>query len=331
MKVLVLGATGFLGSNLVRALLAKGDDVRALVRPSSKVLPLKGLDVERVQGDLQDAASLSRACAGVRVVYQCASYYPPQTISVEAATRQALAETRNLLRAVRGTSMDRLVFTSTLTTIGFPEDPGQLATEDCPFVSLFPNNPYLMAKAAMERAILEATREGIPAVVVNPTAFYGPYDRKPTSGTQILMIARGQMPAYVQGPVNAIDVRDVAAGMIRAAERGRVGERYILGNWNTTQKELNALIARVAGVRAPLAAVPFELARVGSKLGDWAFRTILRKPAPVPGFFVEMLRHMQQYDCAKGIRELDYPRNPVETAIRDGLTWFRENGYLKAA
>jgi dihydroflavonol-4-reductase len=331
MKVLVLGATGFLGWNLVQALLAKGDDVRALVRPSSKVLTWKGLQVERVQGDLQDAASLSRACAGVRVVYQCASYYPPQTIPVEAATTQALAETRNLLRAVRGTSMDRLVFTSTLTTIGFPTDPDQLANEDCPFVSLFPTNPYLMAKAAMEKTVLEAAREGVPAVVVNPTAFYGPYDRKPTSGTQILMIARGQMPAYVQGPVNAIDVRDVAAGLIRAAERGRVGERYILGNWNTTQKELNALIARVAGVRGPVAPVPFELARVGSKIGDWVFRTVLRKPAPVPGFFVEMLRHMQQYDCAKGIRELGYPRNPVETAIRDALTWFRENGYLTAA
>ena len=166
---------------------------------------------------------------------------------------------------------------------------------------------------------------------MNPTAFFGPYDSKPTSGTQILMIARRLMPAYIQGPVNVIDVRDVAVGLIRAAERGRVGERYILGNWNTTQKELNKLIARVAGVMAPLVPVPFALARYGSKLGDWAFRTVLRKPAPVPGFFVEMLRHMQQYDCSKAVRELDYPRNPVEHAIRDALAWFRANGYLAPA
>jgi dihydroflavonol-4-reductase len=222
----------------------------------------------------------------------------------------------------------RLIFTSTLTTIGFPNEPEALATEASPFVSRFPKNPYLMSKAAMEEAMLDAAKEGVPVVVVNPTACYGPYDSKPTSGAQILMIAKRLMPAYVQGPVNAIDVRDVADGMIRAATRGRIGERYILGNWNTTQKELGDVMAREAGVGAPKIPVPFSVARYGSKVGDWAFRTLLRRPAPVPGFFVEMLQHMQQYDCSKAIRELDYPRHPVEGAIRDALSWFRRNGYL---
>lgn len=330
MKALVLGATGQLGSNLVRALLIRGDQVRALVRPTSNLLGLRGLDVERVEGDLNDLESLRRACDGVKIVYQAASYYPPHTIPVGTATSQALAETKNLLEAVRRASVERLVFTSTLTTIGFPADRTRLADETCPFVPLYPDNPYLMSKAAMEKAVLEAAKEGLPAVVVNPTAFFGPYDSQPTSGTQILMIARRRMPAYVQGLVNVIDVRDVAAGLIKAAERGRVGERYILGNWNTTQKELNELIARVAGVMAPMVAVPFALARYGSKFGDWAFRTLLRSHAPVPGFFVEVLRHMQHYDCSKAIRELDYPRNAVEPAIRDALVWFRENGYLPA-
>ena len=333
MKVLVLGGTGQLGSNLVRELLDLGHEVRVLIRATSQARTLEGLTLDRVEGDLNDAASLARACDGAQVVYHAAAYYPRYTIPVAAATSQALAETKNVLDAMRGASVGRLVFASTLTTIGFPREPDRLADETCPFTTRFTDNPYLMAKAAMEDAILDAAKgkDGLPAVVVNPTEFFGPYDSKPTSGTLIIMIAKRMMPGYIDGPINVIDVRDVAAGMIRAAERGRVGERYILGNWNTTQKEVNALIAKVAGVSAPFLPAPFSVARFGSKLGDWAFRTILKRPAPVPGFFVEALKHMQQYDCSKAIRELDYPRNPVENAVRDAVTWFRQNGYLGPA
>lgn len=329
MKALVLGASGLLGANLVRALVAQGDEVRAFLRPSSQARTLEGIPVQQVRGDLDDPNSLARACDGVHVVYQAGAYYPPQTLPVDLATSRALSQTKNLLDAVRQTSVSRLVFGSTFTTIGFPPEPNRLADETCPFVTAYQNNPYLMAKAAMEEAVLRGAKEGVPAVVVNPGNFFGPYDSRPSSGTLILMIAKRQMLGYIQGPVNVIDVRDVAVGMIRAATRGRVGERYILGNWNTTQKDLNELIAREAGVRAPLFPVPFQLARYGSKLGDWAFRTMLRKPAPIPGFFVEMLRHAQQYDCSKAIRELDYPRSPVEGAIRDALAWFKANGYLR--
>lgn len=330
MKTLVLGATGQLGSNLVRALLDNGDEVRALIRATSRAHTVEGLPLERIEGELNDAASLARACEGMEIVYHAAGYYPAQTIPATVATSQALKETKNVLEAVRQAKVDRFVFASTLTTIGFPKDPEKLADETCPFATRYTRNPYLKAKAAMEDAVLGAATEGLPAVVVNPTAFFGPYDSKPTSGTQILMIARRLMPGYIQGLTNVIDVRDVAVGMIRAAQRGRIGERYILGNWNTTQKDLNALIARVAGVMAPLMPAPFILARYGSKLGEWAFRSLLRRPAPVPGFFVEMIRHMQHYDCSKAIRELGYPRSPVELAIRDALTWFRQNGYLRA-
>ena len=329
MKVLVLGATGHLGSNLVRALLDKGESVRVMVRPPNPALTLRGLPLERVEGDLADAESVARACASVSAVYHCAGYYPLSTIPADSATSLALTETNSVLEAVRRAGVERLVYASTLTTIGLPMEAGELADESCVFSTRYRRNPYLMAKVAMELSVLDAARHGLPAVVVNPTAFFGPYDSKPTSGTQILMIAKRLMPFYVQGPINVIDVRDVAVGMIRAAERGRLGERYILGNWNTTQKELNELIARVAGVSPPLAPAPYELARLGAKFGDWTFRTVLRKPAPVPGFFLEMLRHMQQYDCSKAVRELEYPRSPIERAIRDALSWFRENGYLK--
>jgi dihydroflavonol-4-reductase len=250
------------------------------------------------------------------------------------AIAQGIAETRGLLNAVRQGDVDRLVFTSSLTTIGLPRvesgDAVRPANESDPFHPLFPDNPYLMAKARMEQEVLREAGKGLPAVVVNPTVFYGPYDSKPTSGTQIVMIARRQMPAYVQGSLNVIDVRDVVDGMISAAERGRSGERYILGKWNTTQKELNTMIARVVGAPAPMLQIPFPLARYGAKMADWVFRNALRRAAPVPGFFVEMLRHMQHYDCSKAVRELGPALRPVEQAIADAATWFRQNGRLKA-
>lgn len=328
MHALVLGATGQLGANLVRALLAKGDEVRALIRSSSQAITLRGIELERVSGDLNDPDSLVRACQGIDVVYHTAGYYPTLYISGEAAKAQALQETHNVLNAVRHGSVTRLIFTSTLTTIGFPTNSGHFADERCPFTTAFPNNPYLVAKVAMEEAVLEAAGNGLPAVVLNPTAFFGPFDSKPTSGTQIIMIAKRQMPGYIDGPTNVVDVRDVAIAHIKAAEHGRVGERYIIGNWNTSQKALNELIAKVAGVPAPKIPVPFALARFGSKFGDWAFRTILHQKPPIPGFFVEVFKHFQHYDCSKGLNELRYPQSPIEQALRDSLNWFRENEYV---
>ena len=251
MKVLVLGASGQLGANLVRALLDKSHQVRVLTRPTSKTFTLEGLDLETVTGDLAEIDSLMRACKGIQVVYQTASYYPLETIPVAIAKQQAQIETQNLLQAIAQSSVERLVFTSSLTTVGFPKVPGQWANEDCAFSTKYTGNPYLMAKAAMEDHVLAEARKGLPAVVVIPTVFFGPYDKRPSSGTQILMMAKGQMPAYIQGPVNVIDVRDVAAAMILAAEVGGTGERYIIGNWNTTQRELNHLIAKVVGKRPP--------------------------------------------------------------------------------
>ncbi len=238
MKSLVIGGTGQLGANLVRALLGCGDQVRVLHRSTSNTFTIDGLDIERVVGDLNDGESLRLGCEGRDVVYHTAGYYPSVTIPVELAKRQALKETALVLEAVRVARVDRLVFASTLTTVGFPKTVGHPANETCQFSTRYTNNPYLMAKAAMEEEILQSAKQGIPTVVVIPTEFFGPYDQQPSSGTHILMVAKGRMPVYVPGRVNVIDVRDVAVAMIRAAERGRVGERYLVGNWNTTQKDL---------------------------------------------------------------------------------------------
>jgi dihydroflavonol-4-reductase len=192
-----------------------------------------------------------------------------------------------------------------LTTIGFPAELGQLADEICPFSTTFPNNSYLAAKIAMEEAVLKAARNGVPAVVLNPTAFFGPFDSKPTSGTQIIMIAKRKMPGYIDGPTNVIDVRDVAIAHINAAERGRIGERYIVGNWNTTQKALNELIAKVAGVPAPKVPVPFSVARFGLKLVDWASRTLLHKKTTHPGFLCRSVQTFSTLRLFQGIGGID--------------------------
>lgn len=328
MKSLVIGGTGQLGANLVRALLERGDQVRVLHRSTSNTFTLDGLDIERVVGDLNDGESLRLGCEGRDVVYHTAGYYPSATIPVEVAKGQALKETALVLEAVRGARVDRLVFASTLTTVGFPKTVGHPANETCRFSTRYTNNPYLMAKAAMEEKILQSAQEGIPAVVVIPTEFFGPYDQHPSSGTQILMIAKRRMPVYVPGRVNVIDVRDVAVAMIRAAERGRVGERYLVGNWNTTQQDLNELIAQVVGVVPPFLPIPLALARWGLKVGEWVSRSLFRRPPCLPAFVVEMMAHMQHYDCSKAQRELDYPQSAPQGAIADAVTWFRKNGYL---
>ncbi len=329
MKALVLGGTGQLGANLVRTLLGQGHQVRVLYRSRNSTITLEGLDIEWVPGDLNVGESLRQACEGIEVVYHAAGYYPQETIPVDVAMGQALKETTMVLEAVRSARVQRLVYASTLTTVGLSKKTGYPANEDCQFSTRFTKNPYLMAKAAMEEKMLDAAKQGIPVVVVIPTQFFGPYDKRPTSGTQILMVAKRQMPLYLQGRVNCIDVRDVAVAMIRAAERGRVGERYVIGNWNGTQKELNDLIAHVTEVAPPMFPVPFWLARRGAKVGEWAWRNLLRRPPFLPAFFLEVMAHMQHYDCSKGLRELEYPQRSVMQALEDAVAWFEAHGYLE--
>lgn len=329
MKSLVIGGTGQLGANLVRVLVEHGHSVRVLHRPVSRTFTLDGLSVECVEGDLNDGASLRKACEGMQIVYHAAGYYPRTRLPVAEAKGQALKETHLLLEAVRNCGNERLVYASSLSTIGFPKQTGRLANEACVFSTRFPRNPYLMAKAAMEERVLQAVKQGIPAVVVVPTEFFGPYDQHPSSGTQILMIAKRRMPVYVPGLVNVIDVRDVAVAMVRAAERGRIGERYLVGNWNTTQQELYELIAEVAGVSPPQMPLPFSVVRWAVRAEEWIARARGRPPE-FPMIFLEVMAHMQHYDCSKALRELEYPRSPVIHALEDAVKWFRDYGYLPA-
>jgi len=327
MKALVLGAPGHLGSNLVRALLQKGYGVRAFKRPGKKTPSLDGLPIEFAEGDFLQQGTLLRAMEGCNVLFHAGAYYPLKTISAKDAVSHALKEIDSILKSALEMDIQKVVYTSTLTQIGFPKEPGRLADETDPFETRFKNNPYLIAKQAMEEEVRIRVADGLPAVIVNPTAFFGPYDSRPTSGTQILMIAKRQMPAYVDGLINVIDVRDVAMGEVLALEKGKIGERYILGNWNTTQRELNELIARLANVPVPKIKIPGGFARLGAKMGETAMGFI-GKDLPVPSFFVEAMCHFQHYNDLKAVQELGLPQNPVENGIRDAIFWFKEHRYL---
>jgi dihydroflavonol-4-reductase len=327
-KALVLGSTGQLGANLVRALLQKGYQVKAFKRKTSKTIGIESLPIEMVDGDLMDRDSIAAALKECQLLFHAGPYYPSQTVPVEAASEKGLMDIRNVMEAAKQARVERIVYTSTLTTIGPPPKQGMLANEQCVFKTRFPKNPYIMSKAVMEDEVRRYAKEGLPVVIVNPTAFFGPYDTYLSSGTLILMIARGRMPAYIEGRTNVIDVRDVAMGMVLALERGRPGERYILGHLNTTQSEMNRMIAEAVGVSSPRFATPFELARWGSKMGEWVFARVLRKPFPAPSFFVEMIAQFQHYDCSRAVRELGLPQNPVKNAFQDAVQWYWEHGYL---
>jgi dihydroflavonol-4-reductase len=331
MKALVLGATGQLGANLVRALLEKGYQVRAFKRKTSKTIGITRLPIETADGDLMDRDSILQALKGCQVLFHAGPYYPSRTVPVAQAVELGLTDVRNVMESAKTARLERVVYTSALTTIGPPSQAGMLANEECVFKTRFTKNPYLIAKSVMEEEVLRYAKDGLPVVIVNPTTLLGPYDSRPSSGTQILMIAKHLMPAYIEGLTNVIDVRDVASGMVLALEKGRVGKRYIMGNLNTSQSELSRMIARILNVSPPRIRMPFPVARWGSRFGEWGFSHILRKPPPIPAFFVEVIGQLQHYDSSKAIGELGLSQHPVENAILDAVKWFRENGYLKTS
>lgn len=328
MKALVLGSTGFLGANLIRALLDKRYDVRAFHRPDSATLGIDGLPGETALGDFDDRDSLLKAMAGCEAVFHAGAYYPTGPISAKKAVQRGVTQLRSVMEAALQAGVRRLIFGSSLTTIG-PPATGGLADERCSFRTRYPDNPYLMSKAAMEEEVRRYVRDrGLPAVIAVPTVLIGPYDVKPTSGKQILLIARKMLPFYIEGKTNVVDVRDAARGMVQLLERGRIGERYLLGGVNTMQSEFNREVAKIAGVRPPLLPLPFTLSHWGSKGGDFLFSKLLRHDPPVPSFFLELLQELRHYDLTKARTEVGYKPGPIEPAIRDTLQWFRTHHYL---
>src|SRR6202041_3047783 len=290
MTTLVTGATGFVGSHVARQLVAAGEAVRVLVRASSNLAVLDGLQVEPVEGDLRDAASLESAMQGVRRVYHVAADYRLWTPKPAEIYESNVEGTRRLLAAAHRAGVQRIVYTSTVATIAVPRH-GALPNEGTSAGIEEMIGHYKRSKFLAEQVAVDAAKAGAPVVIVNPTAPVGPGDWKPTpTGKIILDFLRGKMPAYVDTGLNVAAVEDVAAGHLLAAEKGRIGERYILGGRKMTLKEILDALSAITGRRSPRVKLPHVVALVAGYADEMYSRMAGREPQiPVEG--VKMSRH----------------------------------------
>ena len=330
MTTLLTGATGFVGSAVARVLAARGHTLRLLARPTSDRRNLAGLDAEVVTGDLTDPASLARAAAGCRFVVHVAADYRFWVPDPAAMLRANVEGTLAMMRAAQQSGAERIVHCSSVAALGYTAD-GSPADEATPVDPGALVSTYKRSKYQAEQAVLDMTRaEKLPAVIVNPAAPVGPRDIKPTpTGKMIMDAANGRIPAYLDTGLNVVHVDDVAEGHALALERGRIGERYVLGGENLLLKDVLALIADVAGRRPPRIELPEALI--------WPVAWAMEKTAPLTGIapmmtrdHLKMARKKMFYSSAKAAAELGYRARPAREAVADALAWFRAMGMLRA-
>jgi dihydroflavonol-4-reductase len=328
MKAFITGATGFIGGNLVRALLADGYEVCALVRPHSDRRNIEGLPIELAAGDLDNPSHLTAQIAGCDVVFHVAAHYSLWAKDSAAIYRANVEGTKNILAAAQQARVQRFVHTSSVAAIGVPPA-GISATEETQTTVEALVSDYKKSKFLAEQAALDAARKGLDVVIVNPSTPIGAYDVKPTpTGEIVLRFLQDRMPAYVHTGVNLIDVEDVARGHILAWQKGRTGERYILGHRNLTLKEMLQILAQITGKPAPKFAVPHLLPLAVAFVDEMILARYFGKTPQVSYASVQMSRHAMYYDSSKAVRDLGLPQSPIEGAIEKAVHWFRANGYV---
>ena len=327
MTTLVTGASGFLGSAVLRHLLEAGHETRALVRAGSDRRNFEGLDVEFCIGDLNDAASLKKAVAGCDNLFHVAADYRLWVPDPAAIYATNVDGSRNLVRAATNAGVGRIVYTSSVATLGIRPDRTP-ADEQTPVSIEDMVGHYKRSKYLAEQAVLELIeKEGAPVVIVNPSTPVGPRDVKPTpTGRIVLDMLRGRMPAYVETGLNIVHVDDVAAGHLLAFEKGRIGQRYILGGEDMTLQQILQRIAALAGLRAPTLRIPHGLVLPLAWCAErFAAVTKIEPFATVDG--IRMARKFMYFSSAKAGRELGYRARPAEQGLADAITWFRANAY----
>jgi len=334
MKCFVTGASGFIGANLVHELIARGHRVKALLRPNSDLRGLRGAEFQRVEGDISQVELLRLALRGCDWCFHAAASYHLWLADYGPMYAANVAGTRNVLEAAGAAGCGRIVYTSTVGCIGLPKPcHGRVVPtdEETPVSETQMSNPYKRSKWQAEQIALELAQKGLPIVIVNPSAPIGPRDVKPTPTGQVIVdFLNRAMPAYLDTGLNYVHVSDVAAGHILAAEKGRVGQRYILGHLegNWTLQQSFAVLEQITGVRAPKVRIPFFVALAAAYLDETASRFTGTPPkAPLAG--VRMAKYKMFFSPAKAVRELGLPQTPPNKALADAVEWFRGNGYVK--
>jgi dihydroflavonol-4-reductase len=327
MRALVTGATGFVGAAVARALLAEGWSVSALVRGGSDRRNVASLALEQIVGDLTDPASLDRALEGCEAVFHVAADYRLWTPQPQQLYRSNLEGTGNLLDAARRANIRRIIYTSSVATIGLPPD-GRPGTEETPVGLEDMIGHYKRSKFLAEERARRAAAAGAPVVIVNPSTPIGPGDVKPTPTGQIVLdAARGRTPAYVDTGLNVVHVDDVAAGHLLAFHRGRIGERYILGGEDMSLRQILTLIAQLAGRSPPRIRLPHAAVLPVAHVAE-LYARLTGRPTRITVEGVRMARKRMFFSSEKAVRELGYRWRAPDEAFADALRWFQENGYL---
>jgi len=327
MKALVTGATGFVGAAVARSLLKEQWQVRVLARKGSDRRNLKGLPVDVVEGDLTDASSLQRAAQGCEALFHVAADYRLGARDPSQLYRANVDGTRNVLDAARRACVQRIVYTSSVATIGIPGD-GTPGDEQTPNSLSNMIGHYKRSKYLAEEVVREAARDGMSVVIVSPSTPVGPGDLKPTpTGQLVLDAAAGRMPAYVDTGLNIVHVDDVANGHLLAYERGNAGERYILGGQDMSLREILATIAKLAGRAPPRVRLPYGVVLPIAYLAE-GFAKLSGRSGRITLEGVRMSRKLMFFSSAKAVRELGYAWRPPVQAFEDAIRWFRDNGLL---
>ena len=328
MLAFVTGATGFLGSHVARVLGEQGARLRLLVRASSNLKNLQGLDADTVTGDLRDPDSLEKALAGCDTVFHVAADYRLWVRDPQQMYRANVDGTRALLDAARKNAVRRVVYTSSVATIGFTSN-GHTADEDSPVSLDDMIGHYKRSKFIAEQIALDAGRSGMHVVTVNPTTPVGEQDVKPTpTGRIVLDFLKRKFPAYVETGLNLVDVRQCARGHVSALEHGKSGERYILGGENLTLKQILDKLAAITGLPSPKVKLPYIFAFATGVIDETITGRMLNKEPRATVDAVRMGKKMMFATSAKAERELGWRIVPVDDALRRAVVWFRDNGYV---